>query len=338
MKDQVIEIIEALKAGGKLADAKASLLALPLHELPDGGVAAEAAELMKSSRNKADFLCHAQNLLDNCEPTNELARLEGEINQALATVGKAHLKIGALLLEAREACESQAEFLEWAFGKFGIKKSWAFRLMKVAKVFSCEEWASVSPSHLYTLQAQADEQQMEQARELAKAGKLDGKALQELLSGPESVKCTTVPEGAEELPPFNTGAGDISPKLPAAKPAASLSPAAAQATPVDVAVSAPSELLERIGELTKALAEAQAKIAELTAPRLQRGAAPILPQFRSSCMATRLGLSPEEAGDAGKVKEAFRDWVKLGYGRGHEAFELIEEATKELSKLVLSKL
>ena len=332
MKDQVLEIIEALQDGGRLADAKACLRELSLHELPDDSIAAEAAELMKTSRNKADFLCHAQNLLDNCEPTNELARLEGEITQALATVGKAHLKIGALLLEAREACEDQAEFLDWAFDKFGIKKSWAFRLMKVAKVFYCEEWASVSPSHLYTLQAQADEQQMEQARELAKAGKLDGKALQELLGEPEPVKAATVPESANELPPFDTGAGDISPKLPAAKPAANPAPAAAQSAPVDVAVNAPNGLLERIGELTKALAEAQAKIAELTAPRLQRGAAPMLPQFRSNCMTTRLGLSKEEAEDVGKVKLAFRDWVKLGYGRGHEAFELIEEATKELSK------
>lgn len=328
MKDQVTAIIEALQAGGKLKDAQAALLELPLHELPDGGVAAEAAELMKASRNKSDFLCHAQNLLDNCEPTNELARIEGELSQAIAAVGKAHLMIGTLLLEARDACESQAEFLEWSFDKFGIKKAWAFKLMKVAKVFSGEEWASTTPSVLYTLQAQADEQQMELARELAKAGRLDAKALGGLLAEPEPVKAATVPAKADDLPPFDTGVSDISPKLPATKPA----PASQQAPTANVTDNAPSELLERIGELTKALTEAQAKIAELTAPRLQRGAAPMLPQFRSSCMATRLGLSKEEAEDAGKVKVAFRDWVKLSYGRGHEAFELIEEAVKALTE------
>ena len=328
MKDRVTAIIETLQAGGKLKDAQAALLGLPLHELPDSGVAAEAAELMKASRNKSDFLCHAQNLLDNCEPTNELARIEGELSQAIAAVGKAHLKIGALLLEARDACESQAEFLEWSFDKFGIKKSWAFKLMKVAKVFSGEEWSSTAPSVLYTLQAQADEQQLELARERAKAGKLDAKALGELLAEPEPVKAATIPAKPDDLPPFDTGVSDINPKLPAAKPAQ----ASQQAPTANVVDNAPSELLERIGELTKALTEAQAKIAELTAPRLQRGAAPMLPQFRSSCMATRLGLSKEEAEDADKVKVAFRDWVKLGYGRGHEAFELIEEATKEMSK------
>ncbi|UOW66359.1 hypothetical protein vBAspATola_16 [Aeromonas phage vB_AspA_Tola] len=328
MKDQVTAIVEALQAGGKLKDAQAALLELPLHELPDGGIAAEAAELMKEGRNKSDFLCHAQILLDNCEPTNELARIEGELSQAIAAVGKAHLKVGTLLLEARDACESQAEFLEWSFDKFCIKKAWAFKLMKVAKVFSGEEWASTAPSVLYTLQAQADEQQLEQARELAKAGKLDAKALQSLLGVPEPVKSTNALAQVEELPPFDTGAGDISPRLPATQSEATPANGPKALPVVNVSDSAPSELLERLGELTKALAEAQAKIAELTAPRLQRGAAPMLPQFRSSCMATRLGLSKEEAEDSSKVKVAFRDWVKLGYGRGHEAFELIEEATK----------
>lgn len=333
MKDKVTAIIEALQAGGKLKEAQAALLELPLHELPDGGVAAEAAELMKASRNKSDFLCHAQNLLDNCEPTNELARIEGELTQAIAAVGKAHLRVGALLIEAREACENQAEFLEWAFDKFGIKKSWAFRLMKVAKVFSGEEWAGVATSVLYTLQAQADEQQTEAARELARAGRLNIQSLGRLLAEPEPVKAATVPAKVEDLPPFDTGVTDISPKLPAAKPAPATATASQQSPTANVTDNAPSELLERIGELTKALTEAQAKIAELTAPRLQRGASPMLPQFRSSCMATRLGLSKEEAEDSGKVKVAFRDWVKLGYGRGHGAFELIEEAVKALTEV-----
>lgn len=328
MKDKVTAIIEALQAGGKLKEAQAALLELPLHTLPDDGAASQFAELMKASRSKSEFIGHAEVFLDNCEPTNELARIEGELTQAIAAVGKAHLRVGSLLIEAREACENQAEFLEWAFDKFGIKKSWAFRLMKVAKVFSGEEWAGVATSVLYTLQAQADEQQTEAARELARAGKLDIKALGELLAEPEPVKAATAPAKAEDLPPFDTGVTDISPKLPAAKPAT----ATAQAPTANVTDNAPSELLERIGELTKALTEAQAKIAELTAPRLQRGAAPMLPQFRSSCMATRLGLSKEEAEDAGKVKVAFRDWVKLSYGRGHEAFELIEEAVKALTE------
>lgn len=333
MKDQVKEIIVHLQDGGRLADAKANLRELPLHELTDGGVAQEAAELMKASRNRADFLCHAQNLLDNCEPTNELARLEGEINQALLVVGKSNLKIGSLLLEAREACENQAEFLDWAFDKFGIKKAWAFRLMKVAKVFTGGEWASVATSVLYALQAQADEQQMEQARELAAAGKLDVRALQELLGTPDPVRATTTQPREEELPPFDTGAEPVNVKLPI--PEAVTEPAEQpQHQPVaDVAASASSELLARIGELTSMLAEAQAKIAELTAPRLQRGAAPMLPQFRSGCMATRLGLSAEEATDRDKVKLAFREWVKLGYGRGHEAFEWIEGAMQTLTLL-----
>ena len=332
MKDKVTAIIEALQAGGKLKEAQAALLELPLHTLPDDGAASQFAELMKASRSKSEFIGHAEVFLDNCEPTNELARIEGELTQAIAAVGKAHLRVGTLLIEAREACENQAEFLEWAFGKFGIKKSWAFRLMKVAKVFSGEEWAGVATSVLYTLQAQADEQQTEAARELARAGKLDIKALGELLAEPEPVKAATVPAKVEDLPPFDTGVTDISPKLPAAKPTSTTATASQQAPTANVTDNAPSELLERIGELTKALTEAQAKIAELTAPRLQRGAAPMLPQFRSSCMATRLGLSKEEAEDASKVKVAFRDWVKLGYGRGHEAFELIEEAVKALTE------
>ena len=94
-----------------------------------------------------------------------------------------------------------------------------------------------------------------------------------------------------------------------------------------------SGLLAQIKALTEQLQAANDRIAFLSSAReSKKAAAPMLPQFKSSCFYARLGLSAEEATKKTAVNKARRELVKLGYGEGHEAWPLISEAVEELTK------
>lgn len=266
----------------------------------------------------------------------ELECLEGEIKATIADAGKATFHLGELLLKAKEAHESTPDFLRWVDDKFGIKKAWAYRLMKVASVFNEDAWKGTAVEVLYTLQSQATDSQLEQARALAEAGSLTRKTLSELL---EPVAPAIKPEAPQEP--------QASQKL--LEQAANTIIDDAKAEPQEAAPMLPesstlykpqeesAELMELVRDLREQLAishqqnaELLAQIAEANKPRIAASNAPMLPQFSSACLYARLGLAAEDATDKAKILEAFKSLCKAGYGRQHEAYALLDEARHEL--------
>lgn len=267
----------------------------------------------------------------------ELECLEGEIKATIADAGKATFHLGELLLKAKDAHESTPDFLKWVDDKFGIKKAWAYRLMKVASVFNEDAWKGTAVEVLYTLQSQATDSQLEQARVLAEAGSLTRKTLAELLE-----------PAAPAVKPVEQQEPQASQKL--LEQAASTIINDAKAEPQEAAPQLPessvldskpqeesAELMELVRDLREQLAiqqqqnaELLAQIAEANKPRIVASNAPMLPQFSSACLYARLGLAAEDATDKAKILEAFKSLCKAGYGRQHEAFALIDEARHTL--------
>lgn len=267
---------------------------------------------------------------------SELDCLEGEIKATIADAGKATFHLGELLLKAKDAHESTPDFLRWVDEKFGIKKAWAYRLMKVASVFQEDAWKATAVEVLYTLQSQATDSQLEQARELAEAGKLNRKTLSELLEPvAPPVKQVEQPEPQSSQKLLQQAADSLI--ASAAEP----QEAAPQLPESSVLDSKPQEdkedLMEIVRELREQLAlqqqqnaELMKQIAEANKPRIAASNAPMLPQFSSACMYARLGLAAEDAADKAKILEAFKSLCKAGYGRQHEAYSLLDEARHKL--------
>lgn len=267
---------------------------------------------------------------------SELDCLEGEIKATIADAGKATFHLGELLLKAKDAHESTPDFLKWVDEKFGIKKAWAYRLMKVASVFQEDAWKGTAVEVLYTLQSQATDSQLEQARELAEAGKLNRKALSKLLEPvAPPVKQVEQPEPQSSQKLLQQAADSLI--ASAAEP----QEAAPQLPESSVLDSKPQEdkedLMELVRELREQLAlqqqqnaELMKQIAEANKPRIAASNAPMLPQFTSACMYARLGLAAEDAADKAKILEAFKSLCKAGYGRQHEAYSLLDEARHKL--------
>lgn len=267
---------------------------------------------------------------------SELDCLEGEIKATIADAGKATFHLGELLLKAKDAHESTPDFLKWVDEKFGIKKAWAYRLMKVASVFQEDAWKGTAVEVLYTLQSQATDSQLEQARELAEAGKLNRKTLSELLEPvAPPVKQVEQPEPQSSQKLLQQAADSLI--ASAAEP----QEAAPQLPESSVLDSKPQEdkedLMELVRELREQLAlqqqqnaELMKQIAEANKPRIAASNAPMLPQFTSACMYARLGLAAEDAADKAKILEAFKSLCKAGYGRQHEAYSLLDEARHKL--------
>lgn len=267
---------------------------------------------------------------------SELDCLEGEIKATIADAGKATFHLGELLLKAKDAHESTPDFLRWVDEKFGIKKAWAYRLMKVASVFQEDAWKATAVEVLYTLQSQATDSQLEQARELAEAGKLNRKTLSELLEPvAPPVKQVEQPEPQSSQKLLQQAADSLI--ASAAEP----QEAAPQLPESSVLDSKPQEdkedLMELVRELREQLAlqqqqnaELMKQIAEANKPRIAASNAPMLPQFTSACMYARLGLAAEDAADKAKILEAFKSLCKAGYGRQHEAYSLLDEARHKL--------
>jgi hypothetical protein len=271
---------------------------------------------------------------------SELDCLEGEIKATIADAGKATFHLGELLLKAKDAHESTPDFLKWVDEKFGIKKAWAYRLMKVASVFQEDAWKSTAVEVLYTLQSQATDSQLEQARELAEAGKLNRKTLAELLEPvAPPVKQVEQPEPQSSQKLLQQAADSLI--ASAAEPQE-----AAPQLPESSALDSKSQedkgdLMELVRELREQLAlqqqqnaELMKQIAEANKPRIAASNAPKLPQFSSTCMYARLGLAAEDAADKAKILEAFKSLCKAGYGRQHEAYSLLDEARHELIQVL----
>lgn len=267
---------------------------------------------------------------------SELDCLEGEIKATIADAGKATFHLGELLLKAKDAHESTPDFLKWVDEKFGIKKAWAYRLMKVASVFQEDAWKGTAVEVLYTLQSQATDSQLEQARELAEAGKLNRKALSELLEPvAPPVKQVEQPEPQSSQKLLQQAADSL---IASAAEPQEAAPQLPESSVLDSKSQEDKEdLMELVRELREQLAlqqqqntELMKQIAEATKPRIAASNAPMLPQFSSACMYARLGLAAEDAADKAKILEAFKSLCKAGYGRQHEAYSLLDEARHKL--------
>lgn len=266
----------------------------------------------------------------------ELECLEGEIKATIADAGKATFHLGELLLKAKDAHESTPDFLKWVDDKFGIKKAWAYRLMKVASVFNEDAWKGTAVEVLYTLQSQATDSQLEQARALAEAGSLTRKTLSELLEPvAPAVKPAEPQEPQSSQKLLEQAANTIIDEAKAEPQEAA--PMLPESSVLDKPQEDSAELMELVRDLREQLAiqqqqnaELLAQIAEANKPRIAASSAPMLPQFSSACLYARLGLAAEDATDKAKILEAFKSLCKAGYGRQHEAYALLDEARHEL--------
>ena len=227
--------------------------------------------------------------------------------------------------------------------------------MSVSRVFEGDDrFKGVAMRVMLALVPFADENIiMEKAAELAAEGNLDTNAVNALIEPKKEPKAETVQSKAEPVKPQEnateaaesqeTQAPQVVP--PAGEPGTDESAPweeeskleAPKAAPLDNTAntenSAMAGLLAQIKALTEQLQAANDRIASLTSAReSKKAAAPMLPQFKSSCFYARLGLSAEEATKKTAVNKAKRELVKLGYGEGHGAWALISEAVEELTK------
>lgn len=285
-----------------------------------------------NTKSKALFIESIQNHIEHLNETmltTELDSLKLEISATIEEAGKASFKLGSLLLKARDACENQQEFLEWVDFNFGIKKAWAFKLMKVSQVFEGEPWCNVATSVLYILQSQANDEQMLEAKKFAEAGKLDIQTVKALLNPPViPVKAAVASNEQIEQKvseSVQTALMDTEPK--------DVAPAVEQSLPAAVASLPPvvdksnEELLAQIADMTATIKQLTEQLSEATKPRLRSSSdMPMLRQFNSPLMHVRLGLSQQEAQSKEIILEAFKELCKAGYGRAHEAFPLLDEA------------
>ena len=278
-----------------------------------------------------------------------------EIKQHLDNIGTSYIKVGACLNELRGDFEGQKDFLAYVESEFGIKKAQCYKLMSVARVFEGDvRFKGVAMRVMLALVPFADENIIiEKAAELAAEGKLDTNAVNALIEPKKEIKAETVQSKAETVKPQENAteaAESQEMQAPQVVPHASEQEADESApwedAPATTEAAAPkldnaentenaamASLLAQIKTLTEQLTAANDRIAELTSAReTKKSAAPMLPQFKSSCFYARLGLSAEEATKKAAVNKARRELVKLGYGEGHEAWALISEAVEELTK------
>lgn len=272
-----------------------------------------------------------------------------EIHALLENIGTSYLKIGALLNEARADFEVQKDFLSWAESEFSIKKAQCYNLMSVARCFEDNaEFTGVAMRVMLALVPHADSAEvMEKAAELAKAGELDTAAVNALIGKPAATKTNTVVAAIEQAQTAQAGAqvaestqvevGDNTAPFETSEcktqedfnNAMVRNLVGHQAAPADNDRTA--ALLDTIKQLNSQIAEMQTLLNARTSEReARKSAAPMLPQFKSKCMYARLGLSAEEASKKTAINKARRELVKFGYGEGHDAYPLIEEAVTAL--------
>ncbi len=278
-----------------------------------------------------------------------------EIKQHLDNIGTSYIKVGACLNELRGDFEGQKDFLAYVESEFAIKKAQCYKLMSVARVFEGDDrFKGVAMRVMLALIPFADENLiMEKAAELAASGKLDTNAVNALIEPKKEPKAETVQSQAKPVKPQENAteaAESQETQEPQAVPPVrepdtdesapweeESKPEAPKAAPLDNTANtenaAIAGLLAQIKALTEQLQAANDRIASLSSAReSKKAAAPMLPQFKSSCFYARLGLSAEEATKKTAVNKAKRELVKLGYGEGHEAWALISEAVEELTK------
>lgn len=245
-----------------------------------------------------------------------LQELELIISTELANAANSSIAVGKALAEAREEFEKQQDFISWAFDKFSIRKSQAFNLMNVAKNFGNDDRFTGVAMRVLNMLAGEPDDVIEKAAALAAQGKLDTPALKSIIGGKtepaqtatEQKPATKQPEQAEEPEQL---------------------PEAAKTTQGESAA-----LAKLTAQLEKVLQENERLTATLAAltKKGKKASLPMLPHFRSSDYALRLGLTQDGATQEA-VRAAYRD-ITLHYNpdTNPEAFELLTEAFNFITK------
>lgn len=252
-------------------------------------------------------------------------------------------EVGALLKEVLEEFKTQgknqADFLDYCKGEFAIGKAQAYKLIAIFETFGEDSrFKGVSMRVLYTLASTATKEQVDRAAEFAATGSLTTSIVNELLN-PTPLKVDTPPttEGGGVSEETQNRLADIQAALDAQNAEAEKA-LVLKTEQVKEADSASMQSLqasldsqsETIKALTEELGKANQLIKELSAPSRAKISAPYLPQFNHACPNVVLGLSEAEGQQVTKVKKAFRELIKCGYGEGHEAFSQLTAAKDAL--------
>lgn len=259
------------------------------------------------------------------------------IRNGLDAIQENSMIVGKALCDVREDFENSALFLSWVQEEFQLGKAWTYKLMSIYTKFgACPVLSKVSNRVLATLTQYIDDKRvMDEAYALAEVGELTTNSLKVILhpikvavaDKPEPVPVKQVEQ--DDKPPFDYGTVHIE----AAPTEASQSRLDAVTVVHDEVTTTDREaaLISQIETLNRTIDQLAEQLNARTSERESKKAiAPMLPQFKSKCLYARLGLSLEQSQTSSAVTKARRELVKLGYGDGHEAWSLIEEAVSGL--------
>lgn len=254
-----------------------------------------------------------------------------EIKQELGSIFSSKLRLGALLFEVKEEMQGMGEgyqvFIEFCRQELGMSEATVCRQIKISKFFKEDERLENLPLYILSfLMKEATTEQIETVAQVAGANK-KGLTMQEvhkLLDVKVKVvkpvdKAVVTEEMNDEL---NEALSSITTK---------------EATPADKQAEIKEQhdtaLVEELKAVRELLANANEVIQLLKTEKAEQAvkkSMPMLPQFKSKFDCAVLGLTPEEASKPTLIKKAFRELVKVGYGAGHEAFELLTSTKDDL--------
>jgi|SRR5690554_44671 len=302
--------------------------------------AAAILEQLLTDLAEAEDIADEEKIVTEGNSEQAIARLpeiESTIKELMTTAATSLLSVGQLLNEARDEFDNAKEFLAWADEKFGFKKAYVYRLMKVADEFQHDDILAGQSINVLSKLAGMPEEVKQKARETVENGEaLTGKAVQSMARGAEeepeeddqqeAAQSTganenvrhTAPLGDDEGAPWNpaTGSGDA---------------------PTDPPKLTQAEADPEVQRLRELVSELQAELAAARQERESKAKgkaqAPMLPQFSSDCLYARLGLSAEQGGDPAQVRKAFRALVKAGYSSDHAAYPSLVEAKDNLMQV-----
>ncbi len=311
---------EVLKAADAIETAAHNLRSMTWNA--KHGVMEELSDLALALYMMADDMQEAP-------ATNRLDEIVQEVRAAQESIASAAIRIGALLIEARDEFESQSEFLKWAKENVGYGKTMAFRLMKLHRELGDTEAVSdMSLIALHTLTG-IDEESKAKVVDMAQARKEAG----ESAPTADEVKAVAA-ESAPSTPVDNDEEAGDGIASAAGEPAPWAADAPQASKPDDAPAPMPASTGEDVQALYDLIETLRAELAEARKGAADKGGkskAPMLPQFRNDCYAARLGLSEAQAADPAKVKRALRDLVRAGYNSQHEAYAALAEAADALT-------
>ena len=262
------------------------------------------------------------------------------IRNGLDAIQENSMIVGKALCDVREDFDTSALFLSWVQDEFQLGKTWTYKLMSIYTNFGkCPVLSKVSNRVLAILTQHMDDKRvMDEAYALAEVGELTTNSFKAILNPIKAavvdipVDITATPEQVkqDDKPPFDYGTVHMELATTDASQSKSdgvLIHDSMRSLPTD----REQALISQIEILNRTIDQLAEQLQVRTSDReSKKASAPMLPQFKSKCLYARLGLSLEQSQTPSAVTKARRELVKLGYGDGHEAWPLIEEAVTGL--------